>query len=113
MGRGRGVVPTKTKELFLKEGKGECTEENFRLMRYSTRIWLLQEYLRLSLMDARIFTRKERPESIEDIAAFFHEDPDSLKARIPMVEWKVSKALEENPNFFHGYTPVYPEDKVM
>jgi len=101
----------KGRQLFLRRDGG-CTEENFRRIRYCMRIWILQDCLGFSLMDARIYTRGERPETLEDIAAFFHADLDSVRARIPMVEWKVSEALKKDPNFFHGYAPVYPEDKV-
>ncbi len=101
----------KGRQLFLRRDGG-CTEENFRRIRYCMRIWILQECLGFSLVDARIYTRRERPESLGEIAEFFHSDPDSLKARIPSIEWRVSEALKEDPNFFHGYEPVYPRDKV-
>ncbi len=91
---------------------GPCSEEDFRRIRYSTRIWILQENLKLSLMDARIYTRRERPETIEDIAEFFGTDAGLLESRIPEIENKLESALEEDPNFFHGYGPVYPEDRV-
>jgi|GEM_PF-3260521 len=98
--------------LVRKDNEKGCTENDFRRIRYSMRIWILQENLELSLMDARIYTRRERPESIEEITAFFGTDTESVESRIPEIESKVEAALERDPNFFHGYEPVFPEDKI-
>ncbi len=99
-------------ELFTSFDDGGCTEENFRLIRYSMRIWILQEKLRFSLLAARIYTRNERPESAEAIAEFFHIDVKEVEGYIPLVEEKVRKALEADPDLFQGFEPVYPEDEV-
>ncbi len=99
-------------ELFTSFDDGGCTEENFRLIRYSMRIWILQEKLKFSLLAARIYTRNERPESVEDIAEFFHISMKEVVEYIPLVEERVNKALEADPNLFQGFEPVYPDDKI-
>ncbi len=97
--------------LFLSD-RGKCDEKMFRLIRYSMRIWILQEKLRLSLMEARVYTRRERPETLGEIADFFHASTDDLEKCALIVDEKVREALKEDPDFFLGFEPVYPEDDV-
>ncbi len=50
---------------------GMVTDEEFRLIRCATRMWLLQERVPLTFVQAGIYLREEKPESLEDIASRF------------------------------------------
>lgn len=47
------------------------SEEEFRELRYATRMWLLQERVPLSFVEARIYLHREKPETLGDIARRF------------------------------------------
>ena len=48
------------------------TDEEFRMVRYATRSWLLQERVPLSFVQARIYLHEEKPETLEEIAEKFN-----------------------------------------
>lgn len=87
------------------------TEDEFREVRYATRIWLLQERVPLSFAEARIYLRREKPETPEDIARRFGLSAEDILRSDPEIIGKVAKAEAERDIFF-GHGPICPEDSL-
>ena len=85
------------------------TEDEFRAVRYATRIWLLQERVPLTFVEARIYLHDEKPETLDYIAERFGLDKDDLPSMEETVKEKVRKA-EEQRDIFFGHGPIYPDD---
>jgi hypothetical protein len=92
--------------------QGQTTEREFRFIRYSTRVWLLQERAGLSFADARIYTHREKPESFADIDEKFSFEPGESERRYPQVCAEVEEKLK-TVDVFCGFDPVYPEDVLQ
>jgi len=86
------------------------SDEEFRMVRYATRMWLLQERVPLSFIEARIYLHDEKPETLEDIAERFGYPIDEIRGSIPEIEKKVEGAMKEREIFF-GHTAIYPENR--
>ena len=84
------------------------SDEEFRMVRYATRSWLLQERVPLTFVQARIYLHEERPETLESIAERFGLPLDAVLEDEPMIRKKVEKAMEEREIFF-GHEPIYPD----
>ncbi|MBO5600819.1 MAG: hypothetical protein J5897_07255 [Candidatus Methanomethylophilus sp.] len=87
------------------------TESEFREVRYATRIWLLQERVPLSFVEARIYLRNEKSESPEDIAERFGLTVEKIIESEPKIRRKVTDAEKEREIFF-GHSPIFPEDPL-
>lgn len=87
------------------------TEEEFRMVRYATRSWLLQERVPLSFVQARIYLHEEKPETLEEIAEKFDLPLDKVTEAEAFIRRKVEDA-EEKRDVFFGHTPIYPTDEV-
>ena len=83
------------------------TDAEFREVRYATRMWLLQERVPLSFIEARIYLREEKPESLEDIALRFGMSIEGVHRLEPEIRKKVENARGQREIFF-GHDPVYP-----
>ncbi len=86
-------------------------EDEFREVRYATRIWLLLERVPPSFAEARIYLRREKPETPEDIARRFGLSVEDILRSDSEIIGKVAKAEAESDIFF-GHGPVYPEDSL-
>ena len=84
------------------------TEEEFRMVRYATRSWLLQERVPLSFVQARIYLHDEKPETLEEIAELFNLPIDKVIEAEPIIRKKVEDAEKERDIFF-GHSPIFPE----
>ncbi len=84
------------------------TEEEFRMVRYATRSWLLQERVPLSFVQARIYLHVEKPETLEEIAEKFNLPINKVKEAEPIIRKKVEDAEKEREIFF-GHDPIFPE----
>lgn len=84
------------------------TDEEFRVVRYATRSWLLQERVPLSFVQARIYLHEEKPETLEEIAEKFNLPIDRVKEAEPIIRKKVEDAEKERDIFF-GHSPIFPE----
>ena len=84
------------------------TEEEFRMVRYATRSWLLQERVPLSFIQARIYLHEEKPETLEEIAEKFNLPINKVKEAEPIIRKKVEEVEKERDIFF-GHTPIFPE----
>lgn len=85
------------------------TDEEFRMVRYATRSWLLQERVPLSFVQARIYLHEEKPETLEEIAEKFNLPIDRVREAEPIIKKKVKDAEKERDIFFdHG--PIYPKE---
>ena len=84
------------------------TDEEFRMVRYATRSWLLQERVPLSFVQARIYLHEEKPETLEEIAEKFNLPIDRVKEAEPIIRKKVEDAEKERDIFF-GHSPIFPE----
>ena len=99
-----------TKEKARPWRSGEpLTEDEFREVRYATRIWLLQERVPLSFAEARIYLHKEKPETLEDIAQRFGLSIEDILKSDLEINRKVAEA-EGKRDIFFGHGPLYPED---
>ena len=87
---------------------GILTDEEFRMVRYATRSWLLQERVPLSFVQARIYLHEEKPETLEEIAEKFNLPIDRVKEAEPIIRKKVEDAEKERDIFF-GHSPIFPE----
>ncbi len=85
------------------------TEEEFRIVRYATRSWLLQERVPLSFVQARIYLHEEKPETLEEIAEKFNLPINKVKEAEPIIRKKVEDAEKERDIFF-GHDPIFPEE---
>lgn len=85
------------------------TNEEFRMVRYATRSWLLQERVPLSFVQARIYLHEEKPETLEEIAEMFNLPINKVKEAEPVIRKKVEEAEKERDVFF-GHTPIFPEE---
>ena len=85
------------------------TNEEFRMVRYATRSWLLQERVPLSFVQARIYLHEEKPETLEEIAEKFNLPINKVKEAEPVIRKKVEEAEKERDVFF-GHTPIFPEE---
>ena len=83
------------------------TAEEFHDVRYATRMWLLQERVPLSFVEARIFLHDERPETIEEIAHRFGLSIEYVLRIEPEIRKKVEVAMS-NREIFFGHIPIYP-----
>ena len=83
------------------------TDEEFREVRYATRIWLLQERVPLSFIEARIYLHEEKPESLNDIATRFGIPLEEIARTESSVKMKVENA-EQKREIFFGHSPIYP-----
>ena len=95
----------KTKPWHYEE---PLTNEEFRMIRYATRSWLLQERVPLTFLQARIYLHKEKPETLEEIAERFSLPIDKVLEAESIIRKKVENAEKERDIFF-GHTPIYPE----
>ena len=84
------------------------SDEEFHLIRYATRSWLLQERVPLSFVQARIYLHKEKPETLEEIAEKFNLPIDKVREAEPIIKKKVEDAEREREIFF-GHGPIYPK----
>ena len=84
------------------------TNEEFRMVRYATRSWLLQERVPLSFVQARIYLHEEKPETLEEIAEMFNLPINKVKEAEPIIRKKVEDAEKERDIFF-GHSPIFPE----
>ncbi len=84
------------------------TEKEFQEVRYATRMWLLQERVPLSFVEARIFLHKEKPETLEEIANRFGLSLEDVLKSEPEIKKKVDVAMKYREIFF-GHTPIYPQ----
>ena len=84
------------------------TDEEFRMIRYATRSWLLQERVPLSFVQARIYLHEEKPETLDEIAEKFNLPIDRVKEAEPIIKKKVEGAEKEREVFF-GHSPIFPE----
>ena len=84
----------------------EC---EFRMFRYTHRLWLLQENADLTFVEARIYLHKERCESLEKLSKEFDiEITDEYYEEIV----KKVEEIEKTKDIFLGYTPLQcPEDE--
>ncbi len=99
---------TKEKSRPWKLGD-KVTDEEFRLIRYATRMRLLQERVPLTFVQARIYLREEKSESIEDIATRFGLSPEEVERAEPYIRGKVEEAMKERDIFF-GHEPIIPDN---
>lgn len=83
----------------------ELSESEFHEVRYATRMWLLQERVPLTFIQARIYLHDEKPESLEDIAVRFGIPIEEVVNAEPYIREKVSKAMESRDIFF-GHEPI-------
>ena len=83
------------------------TDEEFHDVRYATRMWLLQERVPLSFVEARIFLHEEKPETLEEIALRFGLSIEDVLRSEPEIRKKVEEAMDDREIFF-GHTPIYP-----
>lgn len=86
------------------------TDEEFREVRYATRMWLLQERVPLSFVEARIYLHEEKPETFEEIAQRFNLTVEKIQKMEPEIKSKVEDAMSQREIFF-GHTPIYPPSK--
>ena len=84
------------------------TNEEFRMVRYATRSWLLQERVPLSFVQARIYLHEEKPETLDEIAEKFNLPIDRVKEAEPTIRKKVENA-EKVRDVFFGHGPIFPE----
>lgn len=84
------------------------TNEEFRMIRYATRSWLLQERVPLTFLQARIYLHKEKPETLEEIAERFGLPIEKVLEAESIIRKKVEEAEKERDIFF-SHTPIYPE----
>lgn len=84
------------------------TNEEFRMVRYATRSWLLQERVPLSFVQARIYLHEEKPETLEEIAEMFNLPINKVKEAESIIRKKVEDAEKERDIFF-GHSPIFPE----
>ena len=87
------------------------SDQEFRLVRYATRSWLLQERVPLTFVQARIYLHKEKPESLEEIAERFGLPIDEVIRAEPQIRKKVEDA-EKVREIFFGHDPIYPDDPL-
>ena len=85
------------------------SDEEFRMVRYATRSWLLQERVPLTFVQARIYLHKEKPETLKEIAERFGLPLEKVIEAEPVIRKKVEDAEKEGDIFF-GHGPVYPGD---
>ena len=94
-----------------KTGPWRCgdplTYEEFREIRYATRIWLLQERVPLSFIEARIYLHEEKPETLNDIATRFGIPLEEIARTEPSIRKKVENA-EQKREIFFGHSPINP-----
>lgn len=79
--------------------------EDFNLIRYATRCWLLQERVPLSFLEARIYLHEEKPESLEDISEKFNVPLEDILEMEPSIREKVDAAIQQREVFF-GHDPI-------
>ncbi len=84
------------------------TDEEFHMVRYATRSWLLQERVPLSFVQARIYLHDEKPETLEEIAEKFNLPIDKVLEAEPIIRKKVEEA-EKKRDIFFGHYPIYPK----
>ena len=84
------------------------SDEEFRMVRYATRSWLLQERVPLTFVQARIYLHEEKPESLEEIAERFGLPLEAVLKAEPIIRKMVEDAMEEREIFF-GHEPIYPD----
>lgn len=87
------------------------SDQEFRLVRYATRSWLLQERVPLTFVQARIYLHKEKPESLEEIAERFGLPIDEVICAESQIRKKVEDAGKKREIFF-GHEPIYPDDPL-
>ena len=83
-------------------------DEEFRMVRYATRSWLLQERVPLTFVQARIYLHEEKPESLKEIAERFGLPLEAVLEAEPAIRNKVKDAMKEREIFF-GHGPIYPD----
>ena len=85
------------------------SDEEFRMVRYATRSWLLQERVPLTFVQARIYLHKEKPETLKEIAERFGLPLEKVIEAEPVIRKKVEDAEKERDIFF-GHQPIFPVD---
>lgn len=76
-------------------------------IRYCTRLWLLQEIAGCTFEEARIYLRRERNETPENLMEIYSLDTDAYAGLLASAERKVVDA-ESQGDLFKGYKPMYP-----
>ncbi len=76
-------------------------------IRYCTCLWLLQEIAGCTFEEARIYLRRERNETRENLMETYSLDEDAYAELLASAEMKVAEAESEG-DLFRGYKPMYP-----
>ena len=82
-------------------------KERERKVRYCTRLWLLQEIAGCTFLEARVYLRRERNETVASLAEIYSIAEDEVMAAAASAEGKAAEA-EAKGDLFHGYEPMYP-----
>ena len=99
----RPQIKTKTRRWVV---GGRLTDEEFRMVRYATRSWLLQERVPLTFVQARVYLHRERPETLGSIAEDFDLPLNKVEESEKHIMEKVEKAMAEREILF-GHDPLY------
>ncbi|MBR6204154.1 MAG: hypothetical protein IKQ60_03715 [Candidatus Methanomethylophilaceae archaeon] len=83
-------------------------KERERKVRYCTRLWLLQEIVGCTFLEARAYLRRERNETVASLAEAYSITEDDVLAAIASAEAKAAE-VEAGGDLFHGYGPMYPD----
>jgi len=101
--RMRPQIKAKTRRWVV---GGKLTDEEFRMVRYATRSWLLQERVPLTFVQARVYLHRERPETLGSIAEDFDLPLNKVEKSEKHIREKVEKAMAEREILF-GHNPLY------
>lgn len=80
-----------------------------RKTNYCIRLWLLQELADCTFLEARIYLRNERNETLEKIASLNHMNINEIQLIEQSANEKVHRAKSKG-DLFHGFEPIYPKD---
>lgn len=80
-----------------------------RKTNYCIRMWLLQEVVGCTFLEARIYLRKERNETLKDLASVYNMPLHELQVIEQSATEKVSR-VQSTKQLFYGFEPIYPGD---
>ena len=73
----------------------------------------MQEVAGCSFLEARVYLRRERNETLEELASKYDMDIDEIRAIEKIADEKAGR-VQSSGNLFYGHEPIYPgEDEII
>lgn len=99
------MIPYDVKPRFKgtpTECREDLTTDEQAAIRYSVRMWLLQERAKMSFQEASVYLRYERPKALEDFDEKWHLSDSEINIIMKSAKEKFEKASEYT-DVFMGY----------